>query len=183
MFRFAAPTLLLVALAFGACNGDDGEPASPSPTEPPNATTASDPTSGPEPTNPPQPVPPGPFQGSREPVEVVSDSVPLPLLVEVRSGAHDDFDRVVFEFRASRPGYRVEYVDEATACGSGMAVELVGGRLTMFQVPQSNLAAVQQIAWTLSWRIISAREMPSSPVLIAPAMVTNICPPPVRNSR
>jgi hypothetical protein len=36
---------------------------------------------------------------------------------------------------------------------------------------------VQQIAWTLSCRIISASDRPSSAVLIAPARVTSILPP------
>src|SRR5690625_4308452 len=41
----------------------------------------------------------------------------------------------------------------------------------------SRLAPVQLIAWTLSSRIICARESPSSAVLIAPASVTSIAPP------
>ena len=41
----------------------------------------------------------------------------------------------------------------------------------------SRFAPVQQIAWTLPRRIISASDMPSSAVLIAPASVTSILPP------
>ena len=40
----------------------------------------------------------------------------------------------------------------------------------------SKLAAVDVIAWTLPCRIISASEIPNSPVLIAPANVTIIRP-------
>ena len=40
----------------------------------------------------------------------------------------------------------------------------------------SRFAPVQQIACTLSWRIISASDTPSSAVLIAPAKVTSITP-------
>ena len=36
---------------------------------------------------------------------------------------------------------------------------------------------MQQMAWTLFWRIISASDKPSSAVLIAPARVTNMAPP------
>ena len=36
---------------------------------------------------------------------------------------------------------------------------------------------MQQIAWTLSRRIISASDRPSSAVLMAPASVTSIWPP------
>lgn len=50
------------------------------------------------------------------------------ILVEVRSAAQEDFDRVVFEFRGSRvPGYHIEYVDRPVRqCGSGEPVEVAG---------------------------------------------------------
>lgn len=50
------------------------------------------------------------------------------ILTEVRSAAHDPFDRVVFEFRGAQvPGYRIEYVDRPVRqCGSGEAVEVAG---------------------------------------------------------
>ena len=41
----------------------------------------------------------------------------------------------------------------------------------------SRFAPVQEIAWTLPRRIISASDTPSSAVLMAPASVTNIAPP------
>lgn len=48
-------------------------------------------------------------------------------LIDVQTGRHPDFDRVVFEFRNHVPGYRLEYVDKPVRqCGSGDAVELAG---------------------------------------------------------
>lgn len=49
------------------------------------------------------------------------------VLREVRAAGQRGFDRVVFEFAGNGvPGYRVGYVDGATQCGSGEAVELAG---------------------------------------------------------
>ena len=45
----------------------------------------------------------------------------------VRVGHHTGFDRVVWQFPGSgRPTYRVHYVDEPTADGSGDAVDVAG---------------------------------------------------------
>lgn len=50
------------------------------------------------------------------------------LLTGVRTGRHDGFDRIVFEFRgAEMPGYHIEYIDKPVrACGSGDVVPLQG---------------------------------------------------------
>lgn len=56
----------------------------------------------------------------------------------VRTGQHDDFDRVVFEFEGSElPGYHLEYIDKPVRqCGSGNAVEIAGdGWLEVRMVP------------------------------------------------
>jgi hypothetical protein len=50
-----------------------------------------------------------------------------PMLVAARAAAHDQFDRIVFEFDGPLPGYKVEYLDPpVTQCGSGDVVELPG---------------------------------------------------------
>src|SRR6266513_648911 len=50
-------------------------------------------------------------------------------------------------------------------------------RATRLKRSSSRFAPVQVMAWTLSWRIISAREIPNSAVLMAPARVIIIFPP------
>ena len=101
--------LLLTAvmlLVLAACDGGDGG-ATPTTTDAPAATAA--------------------FEGGREPVEVLDRAPPTPLLVDVRTGQHEGFDRVVFEFRNVLPGYRIEYVQSPiAACGSGMPVTIAG---------------------------------------------------------
>jgi hypothetical protein len=48
-------------------------------------------------------------------------------LVAVRTGRHEGFDRVTFEFEGLRPGYQVEYVDPPiTQDASGDVVEVNG---------------------------------------------------------
>ena len=53
---------------------------------------------------------------------------PQARLAAVRTGSHDGFDRVVFEFEGSAlPGYRVEYrAEPIRRCGSGTAADLAG---------------------------------------------------------
>ena len=50
------------------------------------------------------------------------------LLKEIRIAAHENFDRVVFEFEGTAlPGYHIEYIDKPVRqCGSGNAVQLKG---------------------------------------------------------
>ena len=50
------------------------------------------------------------------------------VLDDVRTGRHDGFDRVVFEFKgAEMPGYYLEYIGEPiTQCGSGTKIDLTG---------------------------------------------------------
>jgi hypothetical protein len=49
-------------------------------------------------------------------------------LRQIRTGGHDDFDRVVFDFEGDTPpGFRVEYVDKLTRkCGSD-ELKVLGG--------------------------------------------------------
>ncbi len=46
---------------------------------------------------------------------------------DIRTGRHEGFDRIVFEFQEYLPGYVMEYIDSPVrACGSGNTVELPG---------------------------------------------------------
>jgi hypothetical protein len=47
-------------------------------------------------------------------------------LENIRSGRHDCYDRLVFDFRGNTQGYHVTYVDEVTEDGSGRPVPLRG---------------------------------------------------------
>jgi len=48
-------------------------------------------------------------------------------LIDVRSGIHEGYDRVVFEFSGDgEPGWRVEYVDSAAEIGRGNPIEIAG---------------------------------------------------------
>ena len=51
----------------------------------------------------------------------------IAILRTVRTARHDGYDRVVFEFDARVPGWRIEYVDSPQhECGSGEAVRVAG---------------------------------------------------------
>jgi len=50
-------------------------------------------------------------------------------LVDVRTGRHDCFDRVVFDFQGSATGYRVAYTDRVVSQGRGEPLRVAGGAL------------------------------------------------------
>lgn len=53
--------------------------------------------------------------------------LPAARLVAVRTGIHEGFDRVVFEFEGRVPGYHIEYIDQPVRkCGSGKVAPLAG---------------------------------------------------------
>jgi hypothetical protein len=52
---------------------------------------------------------------------------PVAKLVDVRTGRHEGFDRIVFEFDERVPGYHIEYIDQPVRkCGSGKVTPLAG---------------------------------------------------------
>jgi len=68
------------------------------------------------------------FEGTSGITEKKPGSENAALLKEIRTAAHKNFDRVVFEFEGpTLPGYHIEYIDKPVRqCGSGNAVELKG---------------------------------------------------------
>lgn len=53
---------------------------------------------------------------------------PGALLVQVRYGRHENFDRIVFQFENGLPGYRIEYVQPPIVGDfSGLPVDIAGG--------------------------------------------------------
>jgi hypothetical protein len=51
---------------------------------------------------------------------------PMPRLVDIRTGRHDAFDRVVLDLHGKAPGYTVRYVKAVREDASGRVVELRG---------------------------------------------------------
>ena len=107
-------TVLLIGIGLvvlAACDGGGGD--TPTPTAPS--------------TGGGSPLATAAFEGGREPVEVLDAAPQTPLLVDVRTGQHEGFDRVVFELTDALPGYSIEYVQSPiAACGSGLPVTIAG---------------------------------------------------------
>lgn len=68
------------------------------------------------------------FAGTVSAVDTKRTGGEVGVLKEVRTGRHEKFDRVVFEFSgAQTPGYRVEYITKpAQTCGAGDSVAVAG---------------------------------------------------------
>jgi hypothetical protein len=142
----AWPLTFALALGLAACGGgptaDESTPppttASPSPTD-----TAS-PSPSPKPTTPPGDTSddgvenPPPFPANAEPDTGEAAVGAVGTLRDIRLGAHEGFDRVVFEFTGpATPSWNVRYVDEATQDASGMPVDVDGDAIlevTLFSV-------------------------------------------------
>ena len=132
--RRRAASVLAALVLLGACtDGEVAEPAATSSTTttapPSSATSASSSAS----TSPPASSapsssttgPPATFAGSTGPVS--SPPAGPAYLTAVRTGREEGFDRVVFEFEGTLPGYVVGYADgQLTADGSGAPIPLPG---------------------------------------------------------
>ncbi len=126
--RTVRPVLLLVALLVGAtgCIGDSGD------AEPTSSATSSSPeTKKPKPRPPTDSASPAPndrpFPADTSPDDGGHGSGNGLAVTNVRTAAHPGFDRVVFDLGGTgKPGWRVEYVAEPRADGSGKRVRLEG---------------------------------------------------------
>ncbi len=127
--------LLIIALGFAAlaCEEEEEEGATPTAT-----TAAAEAT----PTPPPgeTPATDEPFQGGRDPVEAPAQGPGVPVLTDVRTGEHEGYDRITFEFDGNeRPHYRVEYITgPATGCGSGEPAQIAGAALLQVRFTPAN---------------------------------------------
>jgi hypothetical protein len=118
--RVRGAAVLAPLLLLAACTGTGGPPmGGPATSGIPTA------TSGPPPID---------ADGKTSPSAVWSSGprvLPRPrgagqaVLIQVRTGRHDGFDRVVFEFRDGLPGYQVRYAEEITTA-AGTPVRLLG---------------------------------------------------------
>ncbi|HEX8134657.1 MAG TPA: hypothetical protein VF880_14665 [Actinomycetes bacterium] len=114
---------LLAAVAATGCSGNADRPAA-TPTTTAAATTAPGPTGSTGPgtaTTAAERWTTAAKEGSDNP-EAPGDT---PMLVAVRTGSHDGYDRLVLEFRNGLPNWRVNYVDQV-ASESGERVPLEG---------------------------------------------------------
>ena len=137
---------LPIAIALAACQEPSGAgvPFEPTPVEAPEAPGPADPGAAPPvaapspeavPTDEAGPLPAGPgqdlptFTTEASGADVASSGPDVPILRAVRVGAHDGFDRLVFEFDSKGlPQWHVAYIDAPAAdCGSGRDVALEGG--------------------------------------------------------
>jgi hypothetical protein len=68
------------------------------------------------------------------PVKVVKHVKPTPKVVDLRTGEHRYFDRVVIDIAGKIPGYRVRYVKQLTYDGSGDPVPVHGRKFISIQL-------------------------------------------------
>ena len=127
--------LALAVLALAGCSGDDepdapGSASAPATSPPATGTTSAPTTSAATPSASPSDEPTTSVRFSTD--DVSSPTFPdmggdLGGVGVVRVGRHSAFDRVVWEFPGTgRPTFRVRYVDEPTADGSGDVVDVRG---------------------------------------------------------
>lgn len=128
----ALGTSVVLTLLAG-CGSDDPDPTATEPTtaepteEPadpadPSEEPSEEPSSSPTEAEPELP----PFGGTDRQM-AKNRGEPDLVLTDVRTGSHDGYDRVVMEFAGNgRPGWVVEYVDEAVQEGSGDVITLDG---------------------------------------------------------
>ncbi|MEX0785794.1 MAG: hypothetical protein WD939_04075, partial [Dehalococcoidia bacterium] len=130
MTRIAVLLSVVLLLAAASCGDGDGDQPAPTSTLP-----AAQPTATVEGVEPTATAATTPFVGSREPVEKpVGDITDTPHLVDVRTGMHEGFERIVFEFDAADPGFRVEYIEEAITCGSGEVLDVDGSAILQVRI-------------------------------------------------
>jgi hypothetical protein len=126
--RIVAACLLAAVAATGCSGGSGSGGSSATATSSAVTTTAGGPTdtTGPATTTAPEEWTTATKTGTHNP-KVPED---MPMLVAIRTGSHDGYDRVVLEFRNDLPSWRVGYVDEV-ASESGATVPL-GGTAQLF---------------------------------------------------
>ncbi|HKO87187.1 MAG TPA: hypothetical protein VJU83_01570 [Burkholderiales bacterium] len=88
-------------------------------------------------------------------------NAPAAMLVAVRTGTHDGFDRIVFEFEERVPGYHIEYIDRPVRkCGSGDVTPMAGDGWLEVRMSPAN-AHTEEGRPTVGER----ERMPNLPVL------------------
>lgn len=111
--------------AGSGCAGSDDDEAAPATTGSTTETTATSETDGID-----------PLKGAgTEPVVTTSRDEEIALLERVAVARHEGYDRVVFQFKNIRPGYRVEYVEPPLReDGSGNRVKVDGSAFVLVRM-------------------------------------------------
>jgi hypothetical protein len=139
-------TLVLATLVLAGCAGSDSEADDPTTTST-TSTTETTTTTEPSTTSSEPPATTAPEDEGVEPIADAStetrwsDDFPtagteVALLTDVRTGRHDGFERIVFEFDGdAAPSYRLGYVDPPIRqAGSGNVVEVAGAAYLQVQL-------------------------------------------------
>lgn len=131
----AALPALVVAALLSACGGDDGDSdagttssaSSSAPTSSSAATSSGAAGSSTPATEGDDSTAAPPFPANTEPDTGQASADSFVTVTTIRTGAHDGFDRVVFEVEGTGlPGWDIRYVDEAASQGSGAPVQVEG---------------------------------------------------------
>jgi hypothetical protein len=120
---------------------DERQAAPPTPPSVPSATTpAHDNVAGGLATPEPGETETTEFKGTAGTTQKKRDGIEPALLKAVRTGKHEFYDRVVFEFEGNAlPGYVIEYVDKPVRdCGRGEVVPVGGDGFLMVTLQPAN---------------------------------------------
>lgn len=99
-----------------------------------------------------------PFTTSAK-VQTASPSTPQATLAGLTVGRHTTFDRLVFRFTGSTPGYRVEYVPRVIQDGSGLPVALLGRRFLQIRFEPTRNGSSANAPRTLTPRFPTLRQV------------------------
>lgn len=135
MRRWTVAALIASLVVVGACGDDDGQESGDTTTTGVSSTTTQATSSSVATSAPTQGG-----GGSTSPTSTPAVAGPAHLTA-VRVARQDRFDRVVFEFDAGPPGYRVAYVQRpVTEDGSGREVAVEGAAVLEVRLEQASTA-------------------------------------------
>ena len=90
---------------------------------------------------------------------IAGPSTPQADLTRVTVGRHATFDRIVFRFTRSTPGYRVQYVPQVIQDGSGLPVALLGRRFLQIRFEPTLNGSSAGAAAALTPRFTTLRQL------------------------
>lgn len=156
--------LLLAAALLAACGDGDGD----------GARVTTTPTATPAATTTPAPTPEGidPLDGaSIEPLDVPATNRTTALLTDVRTGRHEGYDRIVFEFESALPGYQIGYEKRPIReDGSGDEVEIEGAHVLVVRMQNALDADLEKEGAPLTYTG-PQRLRPSTPMIAEAARI------------